>query len=124
MNYDRKRMTKTLHNISHDLLKHPGQLDLKEDEKFALTMMMLSRLNAVIIAAQAPSKLAAEALLDMMVAETTKEMHRAGAIIATARMMGFGTTIPWDTLRGILEDDDDEGTDRPEDQGDPVAGQA
>jgi hypothetical protein len=106
--YDRKRMTATLENIASDLIKLPGQAGLKPDDRFALTMTMLVRLNAVIIAAQAHNRQAAEELLGLIVEQTTDEMHKAGRLIAGARAIGFGRTIPWDILAVLLKEEDDE----------------
>jgi hypothetical protein len=105
--YDRQRMMQAVQDMATDLVKLPGQAGLGKDEKFALTMMMLTRLNSAIIASQNVSEAAMEQLLGIVMEQTRLEMRIAAKLIRSAQAMGFGTTLPWSILSDYLQKEDE-----------------
>lgn len=108
MNYDKKRMSLTLQNIASDMIKLPGQAGLTREEKFCLTMIMLARLNAVLVGAHSPSPDAAIALLKELFRASKRETQEVTSVIEGAKLMGFGTTLPWDMLEKMIQFEEDD----------------
>jgi hypothetical protein len=105
--FDRRRMLQATQDIAADLLKQPGQpLDLGEDERFALTVMMLTKLLAVLVATRVPDVTAGRSLIDIIGKEAKRSMAQSVEMIHSAKAMGFGSVLPWSMLTQILTDEE------------------